>query len=38
MGGVASARINTNDILPITETDNIFTEGIVNTPADIGIV
>ena len=36
--GVASARINTNDILPITETDNIFTEGIVNTPADIGIV
>lgn len=30
--GVASATINTNDILPIIETNEIFEEGIINEP------
>ena len=30
--GVASAAINTEDILPIIETDEIFEEGIINEP------
>lgn len=30
--GVASATINTDDILPIIETDEIFDEGIINEP------
>ena len=30
--GVASAMINTNDILPIIETDELFKEGIINEP------
>lgn len=30
--GVASAVINTNDILPIIETDEVFEEGIINEP------
>lgn len=32
--GVCSARINTTDILPIIETDEIFEEGIINSPED----
>lgn len=30
--GVASATINTDDILPVTETDEVFLEGIINEP------
>lgn len=30
--GVASAAIDTNDILPIIESDEIFEEGIINEP------
>lgn len=30
--GVASATINTDDILPIIETDEVFEEGIINGP------
>ncbi len=30
--GVASAAISTDDILPIIETDEIFTEGVINEP------
>lgn len=30
--GVASAMISSDDILPITETDEIFEEGIINEP------
>ena len=30
--GVASATINTNDILSVIETDEIFEEGIINEP------
>ena len=32
--GVASAIINTNDILPIIETEEVFEEGIINSPED----
>lgn len=32
--GVCSAIINISDILPITETDEIFEEGIINCPQD----
>ncbi len=32
--GVCSARINIRDILPIIETDEIFEEGIINSPED----
>lgn len=32
--GVTSATINTNDILPIIETEEIFEEGIINNPDD----
>ena len=32
--GVCSAKINTKDILPIIETDNVFEEGIINCPED----
>ncbi|MBD5356160.1 MAG: ketoacyl-ACP synthase III [Bacteroides sp.] len=32
--GVCSARINVSDILPIIETDEIFEEGIINSPED----
>lgn len=32
--GVCSAEINKADILPIIETDEIFTEGIINKPED----
>lgn len=32
--GVCSARINISDIFPITETDEIFEEGIINCPND----
>ncbi len=30
--GVASAKISTDNIFPIIETDEIFTEGIINSP------
>ena len=30
--GVATAKINTNCIYPVIETDEIFTEGIINNP------
>lgn len=30
--GVASAMIDTEDILPIIESDEIFNEGIINNP------
>lgn len=33
--GVCSAKINTMDILPIIETDDIFEEGIINCPEDL---
>jgi 3-oxoacyl-[acyl-carrier-protein] synthase-3 len=32
--GVCSARINVKDILPIIESDDIFEEGIINSPDD----
>lgn len=32
--GVCSATINTGDIYPIIETDEIFEEGIINSPKD----
>ena len=32
--GVCSAKVNVNDIYPIIETDEIFTEGIINGPDD----
>ena len=32
--GVCSAIINTTDILPIIETDEVFEEGIINSPED----
>ncbi len=32
--GVTSAIINTADILPIIETDEVFEEGIINNPED----
>lgn len=32
--GVASATINTGDILPIIETEEFFEEGIINSPED----
>ena len=32
--GVISAHINSKDILPIIETDDIFEEGIINSPED----
>lgn len=34
--GVCSATINTADIFPIIETDEIFEEGIINSPEDFG--
>ncbi|MBR1427483.1 MAG: ketoacyl-ACP synthase III [Prevotella sp.] len=33
--GVCSAVVNTRDILPITETDEVFEEGIINDPKDL---
>lgn len=33
--GVCSASINTADILPIIETDEVFEEGIINSPEDL---
>jgi 3-oxoacyl-[acyl-carrier-protein] synthase III len=32
--GVCSAKVNMKDILPITETDEVFEEGIINSPED----
>lgn len=32
--GVCSASINTADILPVIETDEVFEEGIINSPED----
>jgi len=32
--GVTSATINTADILPVIETDEVFEEGIINNPED----
>lgn len=32
--GVCSAKVNVKDILPIIETDEIFEEGIINSPED----
>lgn len=32
--GVCSAKVNINDILPIIESDEIFEEGIINSPED----
>ena len=32
--GVCSATVNIKDILPIIETDEIFEEGIINSPYD----
>ena len=32
--GVCSAKVNVRDILPIIETDEIFKEGIINSPED----
>ena len=32
--GVCSAKINIKDILPIIETDEVFDEGIINSPED----
>lgn len=32
--GVSSAVVNTSDILPIIETDEVFEEGIINSPED----
>ena len=32
--GVCSAKINVNDILPIISTDEVFEEGIINSPED----
>ena len=32
--GVCSAKINVKDILPIIESDDIFEEGIINTPEE----
>lgn len=32
--GVCSLSLNTNDIYPIVETDEIFEEGIINSPED----
>ena len=33
--GVMSAHINANDILPIIESDEVFTEGIIHSPEDM---
>ncbi len=33
--GVCSATINVKDIMPIIETDEIFEEGIINSPEDL---
>ena len=33
--GVASARINTDDIYPVIETDDYFAEGVINGPEDM---
>ena len=32
--GVCSATINKKDIMPVIETDEIFEEGIINSPED----
>ena len=32
--GVCSAKVNVKDILPMIETDEIFEEGIINSPED----
>ena len=32
--GVCSAKVNVRDILPIIETDEVFEEGIINSPED----
>ncbi|QFJ56089.1 3-oxoacyl-ACP synthase III family protein [Pseudobutyrivibrio xylanivorans] len=33
--GVMSAHINTDDILPIIETDELFEEGVIHSPEDM---
>ncbi len=33
--GVMSAEMNTGDILPVIETDECFTEGIIHSPEDL---
>jgi len=33
--GVCSATINVGDIMPIIETDEVFEEGIINSPEDL---
>ena len=33
--GVCSATINVKDIMPIVETDEIFEEGIINSPEEL---
>ena len=33
--GVCSLTINTNDVYPIVETDEIYEEGIINSPEDL---
>jgi 3-oxoacyl-[acyl-carrier-protein] synthase-3 len=33
--GVFSARVNRSDILPITEDDSVFEEGIINSPSEL---
>ena len=30
--GVLSAKINTDSIIPVVETDEYFAEGIINSP------
>jgi 3-oxoacyl-[acyl-carrier-protein] synthase-3 len=32
--GVCSAHINVADIYPIIETEEVFEEGIINSPSD----
>lgn len=32
--GVCSAKVNVGDILPVIETDELFEEGIINSPED----
>ena len=33
--GVMSAKINTDDILPVIETDDYFAEGVIHSPEDM---
>jgi 3-oxoacyl-[acyl-carrier-protein] synthase-3 len=32
--GVCSAKVNQKDILPMIETDEVYYEGIINSPED----